>query len=150
MKRKWLAWCVAGLLGACTDPSFFSGSYQGEIRGAEFVRRGFAPGTTLQLEITLDGPKKGTGTLSTSDKRFVSSPLAPLGAAPVDVLGDADLPGTGPILLFLSAPAQSGEEALVVLSFGGEAGDEARIAYGRDGTPGALYGVFPLRRGVSP
>lgn len=134
------------VVAGCLNPEDLSGSYQGTVRGAAFVRRGFAPETTATLTLDLDGPRRAQGTLSTSDLRFVDAPVAPLGAASVDLLGEADLPGTGPVLLLLSAPTSTGEEALLVVSLGGEAGDELRIAYGRDETPDALYGVFPLRR----
>lgn len=133
-------------LFACVNPETLSGSYEGKIVDADFLRQGFAPGVTLTLDLQVESARRATGTLSTSDGTFVNAPLAPLGSAPVDLLGEADLPGSNPIVLFLSAPTVRGEEALLVLSLGGEGGDDLRIAYGREGLPNTLYGIFPLAR----
>jgi hypothetical protein len=133
-------------LAGCVDPRALSGHYQGTIVGADFLRRGFETGVTLDLTLTISDARHATGTMTTSDGRFTESPVAPLGAAPVDTLADAVLPGGGPILLLLAAPQASGEEATIFVSLGGPEADEVRLTYGRDGTAQALYGVFSVQR----
>jgi hypothetical protein len=134
------------LLSGCKDPNSFSGHYQGSITSSEFLRRGFGAGVTVDLTLSVQNSRRATGTLTTSDGLFSKSPVAPLGAASVDILADTDFPGTNPIIMFLSAPMQTGEEATLLLTLGGESGDEMRIFYGRDGTTEAQYGIFPIKQ----
>jgi hypothetical protein len=139
--------CIAALLSivACKDPGSFSGKYEGSIVSSDFLRRGFAADVTAEATLSLQNAKRAEGTLTTSDGRFSNSPIGPLGAASVDILGEVDFPGTNPIILFLSAPTVNNEEATLIVTLGGESGDELRILYGRDETTNALYGIFPIR-----
>jgi hypothetical protein len=130
----------------CQDPASFSGQYQGSIVAAEFLRRGFEAGVTVDLTLTMQSARRATGTLTTSDGLFSKSPVAPLGAASIDILSETDFPGTNPIIMFLSAPMQTGEEVTLILTLGGESGDELRLVYGRDGTSEARYGIFPIKQ----
>jgi hypothetical protein len=141
----------AGVLGGvffigCQDPASFTGQYEGSIVSSGFLRRGFEGGVTVDLTLNMQSAQRATGTLTTSDGVFAKSPIAPLGAASVDILAATDFPGTNPIIMFLSAPMQTGEEATLLLTLGGESGDELRILYGRDGTNEARYGIFPITR----
>jgi hypothetical protein len=146
--QAWLRgglWGLSCLLG-CQDPQSFSGRYQGSIATPVFLRRGFDAGVTVDLALTIQSSRRATGTLTTSDGAFLKSPVAPLGAASIDILADTDFPGTNPIIMFLSAPMQTGEEATLILTLGGESGEELRILYGRDGTSEARYGIFPIKQ----
>jgi hypothetical protein len=147
-KNKMWPLCIAmmGALFSCQDPGSFSGRYEGKIVSSEFLRRGFQQDVTVDMTLSLQSAKRAEGTLTTSDGRFVNSPVGPLGAAAVDILGEVDFPGTNPLILFLSAPtATTGEEATLIVTLGGESGAELRVLYGRDETTGAIYGIFPIQ-----
>lgn len=152
------------VLTACTDLAGYRTDeatvYRGTVAGEldeSFIRRGFAPGTELELEIDPTRPDRpGVGTVTTR----VGGALAELDAVPLepipplthDLLSEYDFPGADRVAnyLFVARPEAgplAGRDVMVFVSLlaGGDA--EVRVIAGAgDEARGDRFGVFHLRR----
>ncbi|WP_236514709.1 hypothetical protein [Sandaracinus amylolyticus] len=157
--------CVLAL-SACDDLSRFrtdgNSLYRGDVVGDEgesFLRRGFAPGTSLELEFdptTPDVPQPGTITSSpdpTSGERvFDATPLRSIAPLQHDLLSEYDFPGGGRVRNYLyvvrpeSGPL-AGRDAMAFVSLLDDGGVEVRIIAGAgDEASGDHFGLFRMRR----
>lgn len=152
------------VLTACTDLSGYrtdpASIYRGEVAGEaaeSFIRRGFSPGTVLELEIdpsSVDGPGAGTVTtrLDGAIAELDAVPLEPIVPLSHDLLSEYDFPGAERVAnyLFVARPTEgplAGRDVMVFVSLlsGGEA--EVRVVAGTgDEARGDRFGVFHLRR----
>ena len=147
------------VLCACDDLSGFSTSeneiYSGEVLDADIVRRGFEPGTMMEMTFDValvhgDEEHVGPGTITTippggAEPMFEEVELLPITSIVHDQLSGLDFP-TGRLknYLFYAAPsgAYTGHLALVVVSLLSDGDVEVRIILG----PEDLYGVFTLEK----
>ncbi len=146
-------------LCACDDLSGFSTGeteiYSGEVLDADIVRRGFEPGTGMEMTFDValvngDEEHVGPGTITTvppgdADPLFQEADLLPITSIVHDQLSGLDFP-TGRLknYLFYAAPSgpYAGHLALVVVSLLSDGDVEVRIILG----PEDLYGIFILEK----
>jgi hypothetical protein len=151
---------AAGLpLAACEDLSSFSTDegeyYTGEVLDADIIRKGFEPGTELQMTFDVglvegDEEHVGPGQISTvppegGEVYFDVADLQPITSITHDQLSGFDFP-TGRLrnyLFFANASGPlDGRLALVVVSLLSDGDVEVRIIMGAQ----ELYGVFTLEK----
>lgn len=153
-------------LAGCDDLSRFSTDgdavYRGPVVGDEpdsFVRRGFAPGTVMELEFDpriSDVPQPGSITTSpdpiTGERVFEATPLESIAPLQHDLLSEYQFPGSGRVqnYLYVARPVAgplAGRDAMVFLSLLDDGSTEIRIVAGAgDVARGDHFGVFRLRR----
>lgn len=153
-------------LGGCDDLARFATDegtvFRGAVAGDEpdsFIRRGFAPGTTLELEFdprSSDVPQPGTITTSpdpiTGARAFDATPLESIAPLQHDLLSEYEFPGDGRVRNYLyfarpSAGPLAGRDVLVSISLLDDGGAELRVIAGPgDAARGDHFGVFRLRR----
>lgn len=158
---------VAALaLAACDDLSRFrtdgASVYRGEVVGDEglsFVRRGFAPGTVLELELDPtrpDVPQPGSLTSSVDAVRgervFDATPLRSIAPLQHDLLSEYDFPGGGRVrnYLYVARPTSgplAGRDAMIFISLLDDGGVEVRVIAGEGiEENGDHFGVFRMVR----
>ncbi len=146
-------------LCACDDLSGFTTSeteiYSGEVLDADIVRRGFEPGTDMEMTFDValvngDEEHVGPGIITTippgdAEPLFQDADLLPIASIVHDQLSGFDFP-TGRLknYLFYAAPsgAYAGHMAVVVVSLLSDGDVEVRIILG----PEDLYGIFTLEK----
>jgi len=160
MSRFLLAVAALGAVAACSDLSEFEGTFEGQVIGGEgddsFIRRGFAPDTTLTLTFDPDAASRGEGSpgsLTTGDGRFTDTPLAIIEPLQSDQLGQYDFPGGGRLRNHIfharslgAGPDAPARDALVFVSLMDRGRIEVRIIAGPGGEAGDLYGFWALRQ----
>lgn len=161
-----LALVGVGALSACDDlsrfatgdDSVFAGSVVGE-EADSFVRRGFAPATTMELEFdprTSDVPIAGSITTSpdpiTGERVFDATSLESIAPLQHDLLSEYDFPGGGRVqnYLYVARPSAGplvGRDVMIFLSLLDDGSAELRVVAGTgDDARGDHFGVFRLRR----
>lgn len=146
-------------LCACDDLSGFTTSeteiYSGEVLDADIVRKGFEPGTSMEMTFDValvngDETHLGPGTITTippgeAEGLFNGADLLPISSVKHDQLSGLDFP-TGRLknYLFYAEPSgpYTGHMALVVVSLLSDGDVEVRIILG----PEDLYGIFTLEK----
>lgn len=157
---RWMsvALACATLATACRDLARFDSAgdhYEGAVVPAEFVRVGVASDTRLCLTLDTNRLDEAPGTLTTSDGRFVRTPLQPIAPVQHDALSTLSFgAGRTKNLMFSAQPvADAGSPVLVIVSLMDSGGIEARFVAPGPG-PGAplVFAVFPLEKkgGVCP
>ncbi len=136
--------------------------YRGDVVGDEadsFIRRGFAPGTELELEFDPSVPdRRSPGVVTTTpdpvtaERVFDATPLEAIPPLQHDLLSEYSFPGSGRIRNYLyvarpSAGPLAGRDAMVFLSLLDSGGIELRVIAGSGETAGDHFGVFPLHPG---
>src|SRR5512142_1345564 len=107
-------------LSGCRDVARFSsgsGSYEGPVVPGDFVRAGFAAETRVCLTFDVDHRQDAPGRLTSSDGRFVRTPLRPIPQIWHDPLSTMSF-GEGRIqnLLYVAKPSREAEDVLVIVS----------------------------------
>jgi hypothetical protein len=137
----------------------FRGTVLGE-GDSSFIRRGFAAGTTLDLQIdpdALERPEVGRITTTAPDGTRLLEDVALESITPLahDLLSEYQFPGAGRLenFLYLARPAAgplAGREVMVFLSLLDTGEIEVRLVAGvGDESRGDVFGVFRLR-GAAP
>lgn len=161
---RWIV--LAILLMGCEDVSRFKTTdedvFRGPVIGDEplsFIRRGFAPGTVLQLDFDPSEPdRRVLGRMSTIDEAglrvFEQTELESIPPLAHDELSEFSFPGPGRVRNFMliarpeSGPL-AGRDAMVVVSLLDSGGVEVRIIAGSgDEDRGDYFGLFLLRRSL--
>ena len=134
--------------------------FRGDVVGSaedSFIRRGFAPETTLELEFDPDtaaGRMAGTITTRAPDgtTHFDHTEMMAIESLQHDLLSQYDFPGTGRTrnYIFAASPLTgpiAGRDAMVFLSLIENGTIEVRIVVGSgDEARGDLFGLFRLVR----
>jgi hypothetical protein len=138
------------------DHAVFHGEVTGDTTDS-FIRRGFAPGTTLDLEFDptmAQGPSAGTITSASPDGLvyFDRTQLRVIESLEHDLLSQYDFPGAGRIRNYLydarpeSGPL-AGRDVMVFLSLMEDGSIETRVISGTgDETRGDVFGLFRVAR----
>jgi hypothetical protein len=154
------------VLCACDDLSRFSTGtdsvFTGMVVGDEpdsFVRRGFAPATTLQLEFdphASDVPIAGSITTSpdpiTGVRTFDATSLESIAPLQHDLLSEYEFPGGGRVqnYLYVARPLAgplAGRDVMIFLSLLDDGSAELRVIAGTgDESRGDHFGLFRLHR----
>lgn len=136
--------------------SVFHGSVTGDTADS-FIRRGFPPGTTLDLEFDptmAQGPSAGTLTTSSPDGSvyFDHTELRVIASLEHDLLSQYDFPGAGRIRNYVydarpETGPLAGRDAMVFLSLMDDGSIEVRIVAGSgDESRGDAFGLFRVAR----
>ncbi|MDQ3037306.1 MAG: hypothetical protein M3Y87_33235 [Myxococcota bacterium] len=153
-------------LAGCDDLSRFATDgdavYRGTVVGDEadsFVRRGFAPGTVMELEFdprSSDVPQPGSLTTSpdpiTGERVFDATPLESIPPLQHDLLSEYEFPGGGRVqnYLYVARPVAgplAGRDVMIFLSLLDDGSAEIRVIAGTgEAARGDHFGVFRLRR----
>ncbi|HEY6460891.1 MAG TPA: hypothetical protein VIY73_12095 [Polyangiaceae bacterium] len=159
----------AAALPACRDLSSFStgsGSYAGQVVGANFVLAGVDPSTSLCLTLDTGHLQDTPGSVSTSDGRFSGAPLRTIPQIWQDPLSTLTF-GEGRVknlVYVVSATTPfadgNGNDVFFVLSLMQSGDVEVRMMRGAPGvavdggtapsTGGNLFAVFDLSKSSSP
>lgn len=162
---RYLAFILVGLLalGCQTldrfrtdDHAVFRGAVTGDTTDS-FIRRGFAPGTTLDLEFDpnmAQGPTAGTISASSPDGAvyFARTELRVIESLEHDLLSQYDFPGAGRVRNYLydarpDAGTLAGRDAMVFLSLMDDGSIEVRVVSGSgDESRGDVFGLFRVAR----
>ncbi len=154
------------VLAGCTDLGEYRGSFRGGIVGTDdegcdtppcsFIRRGFAAGTTLTLDLDPAALERGSGSpgeVSTSDGRFDHTPLELIGPLEHDQLSRYDFPGGRKrnFIVFSrtvdESPARPSRDVMMFVSLMSDEAIEVRVIAGPgDESRGDLFGLFALQR----
>ncbi len=155
---------IAALGAGCESYDRFRTGADGVFRGTvlgeaddPFIRRGFAPGTVLDVRFDPDAverPEVGTLTTVAPDETRVldAVPLESIAPLSHDLLSEFQFPGAGRLenFLFLARPTTgplAGREVMVFLSLLDTGEMEVRVVAGTgDEANGDVFGVFRLRR----
>ncbi len=138
------------------DHAVFHGRVTGDTTDS-FIRRGFAAGTTIDLEFdpTLaHGPAAGTITTASPDgvAHFDHTELRVIESLEHDLLSQYDFPGAGRIRNFVydarpEAGPLAGRDAMVFLSLMEDGSIEVRVMAGTgDESRGDVFGLFRASR----
>jgi hypothetical protein len=140
-----------------TDPhAVFHGTIIGDT-AASFIRRGFPPGSTLDLDFDpsmSQGPSAGSLTATAPDGTvyFDRTPLRVIESLEHDPLSQYDFPGTGRLRNFVydarpEAVPLAGRDAMVFVSLMVDGAIEVRVIAGTgDESRGDVFGLFHLTR----
>lgn len=152
------------LLLGCEDFARFrsdgSHVFRGDVVGSaedSFIRRGFAPETTLELEFDPDaaaGPMAGSITTVSPDgtSHFDHTQLMAIESLQHDLLSQYDFPGTGRTRNYILAASPldgplAGRDAMVFISLIENGSIEVRIIVGSgDESHGDVFGLFRVVR----
>ncbi len=152
------------LLVGCEDFSRFrsdgSHVFRGDVVGTaddSFIRRGFAPETTLELEFDPDaaaGPMAGVITTVSPDGTtyFDHTELMAIESLQHDLLSQYDFPGSGRTRNYILAASPTdgpltGRDAMVFLSLLDNGTIEVRVIVGSgDESNGDVFGLFRVSR----
>jgi hypothetical protein len=152
------------LLVGCADFARFRSDgaqvFRGDVVGTaedSFIRRGFAPSTTLELEFDPEaaaGRMAGTITTTSPDGtiHFDHAELMAIESLQHDLLSQYDFPGTGRTrnYIFAASPTAgplTGRDAMVFVSLIENGTIEVRIIVGSgDESHGDLFGLFRVTR----
>jgi hypothetical protein len=151
-------------LFACRDLSSYStgsGSDQGPVVSAAFVRSGIGGDAGLCLTLDTNHLQDAPGTISTSDGMFEATPMRPIPQIWQDPLSTFNF-GEGRVknLLYVATPQpESGSTAdtMVIVSLMDSGGVEVRLVRGAPGAssdggalPINLFAVFSLTKQSTP
>jgi hypothetical protein len=149
---------VSALAVACSDVTRFSSNgdhYEGTVVAGDFVRSGINPSTNLCLVLDASHLQDAPGTLTSSDGRFVSTPLRPIPQIWHDPLSTLAF-GEGRVqnLVYVATPIAGVDplgDIVAIVSLMQSGGVEVRLFRGApqlDAGPGGnnLFGVFSLTR----
>jgi hypothetical protein len=157
-----LAVLVSVLASGCNSYDRFRTGPERTFRGAvfgegeaSFIRRGFAPGTMLDLSFDPDAVGRSeVGTLTTEapdgTRLFDATVLESIAPLSHDLLSELSFPGAGRLETFLllarpTAGALAGREVMVFLSLLDTGEIEVRLIAGTgDEARGDVFGVFRL------
>jgi len=161
-----LTLCLLSLASGCesldrfrTDPhAVFHGTVTGDTTDS-FIRRGFPPGTTLDLEFDptmAQGPSAGTITTLSPDGTayFDRTELRVIESLEHDLLSQYDFPGAGRIrnYAYVARPetgSLAGRDVMVFLSLMQDGTVEVRVIAGTgDESRGDVFGLFRVARMV--
>jgi len=160
MRRLLIAATLFAAAG-CDDLSSYATApgevYRGTVVGVEdesVVRRGFAPGTELTMELD---PRRATsltdppGRITTSDGTFDDEPLEPVVAIAHDALREYEIPFGSRVrnYIFVMRPSEgplAGREPMVFLSLMSDDTVELRIVAGGGSEAGDYFGLFRTTR----
>lgn len=138
------------------DHAVFHGAVTGDTSDS-FIRRGFAPGTTIDLEFDpsmAQGPSAGTLTTTAPDgtHHFERTELRVIESLEHDLLSQYDFPGAGRIRNYVydarpDAGPLAGRDAMVFVSLMDDGAIEVRIVAGSgDVSRGDVFGLFRTTR----
>ena len=149
---------VVGSGTGCNDVTHFTTTYSGPIVGAPFVRVGFGQTDSLCLVLDASHLQSFPGTISSSNGRFLNTPLRQIPQVWHDPLSTLTF-GEGRVqnLIYIATPLADADafgDVTVVLSLMQSGMVEARIFRGAPTESGAgpdnLFGVFSLSRTTGP
>lgn len=171
MRASWFVLAVGSvILAGCRDVSSFTtsgDSFQGIVVDAEFVRAGIDPGTCLCLTLDANHLQDTPGAISTTDGRFLMTPLRPIPELWNDPLSTLSF-GDGRLrnLIYVASSSTSltdggGQDVFAVLSLMQSGDVEVRLLAGAppvgadsdadsDAGPNHVFGVFLLSRHSGP
>ncbi len=137
----------------CQDLREYAGDWSGELSADPALAHGFAPGTTVNADVSA-ADRDGIAFVLTLDPDGPAAPapagppapFVPIRRAAGDILGEMQLPGE-PLRTFVGFVQPPGEQPyLAVVSLYPENRLELRLIRGAD----EAYGVFSLRRVRAP
>jgi hypothetical protein len=155
---------LLAVLAGCEDFARYRSDgahvFRGEVVGSaedSFIRRGFAPGTTLELEFDPDaaaGNMAGSITTLSPDgtTHFDHTELMAIESLQHDLLSQYDFPGSGRTRNYILAAGPdsgplAGRDAMVFLSLIENGTIEVRIIVGSgDEANGDVFGLFRVVR----
>jgi hypothetical protein len=151
---KRLVWFFGFAALGCESLERFSsgsGSYQGTVVDADFVRAGIEAKTTLCLTFNADKIQENPGLFSTSDGLFTKAPLEVLPQFWHDSLASLSFgEGRTKNMVYTAADAQ-GRDTTVILSLLDSGLVEVRLLRGSpQGRNGNLFAVFTLEKHSTP
>lgn len=156
MKKQLLGALPLALLGTfgCESLDRFStgtGSYEGVVVDASFVRAGVGEGVRLCLTFDADRIQDRPGTISTSDGLFAKTPLQVIPQIWHDPLATLSFgEGRTKNMVYTAADAQ-GRDTTVILSLLDSGLVEVRLLRGSpQGRNGNLFAVFTLEKHSTP
>jgi hypothetical protein len=150
---------AALVLASCKDVSSFNSNddhFEGVVVSSAFVRAGVDDGTRLCLTLDTDRLEQVPGAITTSDHRFMATPLRPIPQAFHDPISTLDF-GAGRTRNLMYAATEANGDVMVVVSLmqGGDV--EVRLIRGApNGSVDAgstmqnVFGVFELKRTKGP
>lgn len=158
LRTTGFALACALLSTACRDLARFDSAgdhYEGAVVPAEFVRVGVTSDARMCLTLDTNRLEEAPGTLTTSDGRFVRSPLQTIAPVQHDALSTLSFgAGRTKNLMFSAQPAaDAGASVLVIVSLMDSGGIEVRfVAPGSAVGAPPVFAVFPLEKkgGVCP
>jgi hypothetical protein len=141
---------------ACDDLAGFSTGegeiYEGGIVDGDLVRKGFEPGTRLEMTFDVDLADEGPGTITTippvegGERLLDAAPLVPISSVKYDSLSGLDFPSGRLRNWIFLAPAAGrfeGRDAIVVVSLMSGGGVEARVLMARRTFTGSSCSTRP-------
>jgi len=143
------------MLASCKDVSSFNTNddhYEGAVVSSPFVRAGVDEGTRLCLTLDTDHLEDVPGAVTTSDHRFMATPLRPIPQAFHDPISTLDF-GEGRTRNLMYVASEASGDVMVVVSLMQGGNVEARLIRGAPNgsiaagsTPQNVFGVFELTR----